>query len=239
MKAKYSPSVENKESTNSRTDIFRELVHLRRSVRKYLPKPVPADVIQRVLEDSQRTPSNSNTQPWNVHIVSGKKREELSSALMAAVQRGEFSMDFSYGPQDYCGVYAKRYAEQGEIRNKEQGISRDDAEARMKSAMQNYTFFNAPHVALLFMPQVGDNVRAAADVGMYGQTFLLSLVAHGLSGVPQTSIGMLAKTVRDVLGISDDMKLLFAISFGYPEEDELEKTPMPRATLAESVTFHE
>ena len=52
----------------------------------------------------------------------------------------------------------------------------------------NYSFFNAPHVALLFMPSFGDNVRVGSDIGMYGQTFLLSLAARGRGGIPQTSL---------------------------------------------------
>jgi hypothetical protein len=36
---------------------------------------------------------------------------------------------------------------------------------------------------------------------MYGQTFLLSLAARGLGGLPQTVIGLYADTVRAVLGV--------------------------------------
>lgn len=40
--------------------------------------------------------------------------------------------------------------------------------------------YGAPHVALLFMPSFGDNVRVGGDMGIYGQTFWLSLTAHCL-----------------------------------------------------------
>ncbi len=71
-------------------------------------------------------------------------------------------------------------------------------------------------MALLFAPSVGDNVRVAADIGMYAQTFLLSLVAHGLAGVPQTMLGSYAEQARTLLRLPSEMKLLFGISFGYP-----------------------
>ncbi|WP_256727214.1 nitroreductase family protein [Streptomyces acidiscabies] len=43
----------------------------RRSVRTFLPTPLPPSDIRAVLEDARTAPSNCNTQPWTVHIVSG------------------------------------------------------------------------------------------------------------------------------------------------------------------------
>ncbi|WP_223838591.1 nitroreductase family protein [Saccharopolyspora pogona] len=60
-------------------------------------------------------------------------------------------------------------------------------------------FYGAPHAAFLFMPKFGDGVRAARDIGMYAQNFLLSLAARGFDGVPQTHLGFYADTVRDFL----------------------------------------
>lgn len=40
--------------------------------RAYLPDVVPpTEVIREVLLDAQSAPSNSNTQPWNVHGIEG------------------------------------------------------------------------------------------------------------------------------------------------------------------------
>lgn len=64
------------------------------------------------------------------------------------------------------------------------------------------------------MPAFGDEVRAAGDIGMYAQNFLLSLTARGLGGIPQTMLGMYADTVREFLGVPSELKLLFGISFG-------------------------
>ena len=120
------------------------------------------------------------------------------------------------------------------------GIAREDYEGRQKEGLRNFTFFNAPHVAFLFMPSFGDNVRVASDIGMYAQSFLLSLAARGIGSIPQTSIGMQADTIRQVLGVSDDMKLLFGISFGYPDrEDKANSFRMGREPIESNVTLHE
>ena len=214
------------------------IVRARQSVRAFLPEPVPHETIREVLEDAQWAPSNCNTQPWNVHVVSGATRDGLSKRLLEDIGNGRFSPDYPFSTDDYFGVYAERNDEQGQARHEETGVARDDAEARMALAMENYRFFNAPHVALLFMPAFADGVRVAGDIGMYGQTFLLSLVARGLGGVPQTSVALPADTVRDFLGVPDDLKLLFAISFGYPDTGVTKIRP-GRAALQAGATFHD
>jgi nitroreductase len=75
---------------------------------------------------------------------------------------------------------------------------------------------------------------------MYAQTFLLSLTAHGLGGVPQTTLGFFADTARAVLSVPREMKLLFGISFGYPDLEARENAMrLGRDPIDQSVTFHE
>lgn len=218
---------------------FEEVINNRHSVRNFLHDPVPEAVLRSVLEYAQRSPSNCNTQPWLIHIVSGAKRNELSKALLAADEAGRFSLDFSFSADDFHGVYKERLKAQGAAYYQALGIARGDRDQRHKTSLRNLDFFGAPHAAMLFMPEIGDSVRVAADVGMYAQTFLLSLTAHGLGGIPQTMLGVYADTVREVLGIEPSMKMLFGISFGYPDttavgsDYRIDKLP-----IEESVTFH-
>lgn len=100
------------------------------------------------------------------------------------------------------------------------GVTRDDSEGRKKITRRNAEFYDAPHAAFLFMPDVGEgNVNAASDMGMYSQTFLLSLTARGFGGIPMLFLAFFADVVREELGISPDFKLLHAIAFGYPDKD--------------------
>jgi len=52
-------------------------VKLRRSVRAYLGKPVEPKLIKKIFTDAQLSPSNCNTQPWHITIVSGNARDSL------------------------------------------------------------------------------------------------------------------------------------------------------------------
>ncbi|MCY8231660.1 nitroreductase [Priestia endophytica] len=218
---------------------FQEVIRSRQSIRQFLSTPVEKEVLREILQDAQYTPSNCNTQPWDVHIVSGEKKEELSEALINAFKKEQFSPDFTFDTNDFYDRYAERQKEQGKTYYEALGIAREDQEGRHKGILRNFEFFNAPHVAFLFMPSVGDNVRVAADIGMYAQSFLLSLTARGIGSIPQTILGMSADTVRQLLGVSHDMKLLFGISFGYPDKEaKANSFRMGRDPIENSVTFH-
>ena len=59
------------------------------------------------------------------------------------------------------------------------GIEREDKAGRVEFIRENLRFFGAPHAVLLFIPPMGDRIRAAFDQGTYTENFLLSLEAHG------------------------------------------------------------
>jgi len=218
---------------------FHDVVRLRHSCRGFLPTPVPENIIRNVLEDAQLSPSNCNTQPWDVHIVSGETQSMLSNKLVNAYLNNQLSPDFTFDVNDFSGTYKERQFAQGKSYYEGLGVVREDKQGRETANLKNYNFYNAPHVALLFMPSVGDNVRVAGDVGMYSQTFLLSLTAHGLAGVPQTVLGMYADVVREHLGISNNMKMLFGISFGYEDTNAEGNTiQMGRDVITSNVKFY-
>ncbi|MEM1053590.1 MAG: nitroreductase family protein, partial [Pseudomonadota bacterium] len=47
------------------TQTFAEVVHGRRSIRGYLDKPVPQELLEEVLAMAMRSPSSMNTQPYH------------------------------------------------------------------------------------------------------------------------------------------------------------------------------
>ncbi len=222
---------------NSTASPFTDLARSRRSPRKFLPAPLsPAD-IRGVLEDAQTAPSNSNTQPWAVHVVSGAERDALAKELLQADEEGRTSPDFTtdYGE----GIYLERAQALAADYYGPRGIERSDREGRRATLRENLEFFGAPHVAFLFMPALGDGVRTAGDIGMYAQNFLLSLTSRGFAGIPQTMLGTYADTVRAFLNVPEDLKLLFGISFGTADPTApVNAFGRTRIPLPQSVVLH-
>lgn len=198
-------------------ETFSAAVRRRRSVRAFTSDPIPADVIDEMLNEAALSPSNCNTQPWVTHLVRGRALADLSSALTSAFDRGETSMDYPFDPSLFPDRLQERRVEHGVILHGAQGTARDDVAGRTANTRRNLEFFGAPHALFLFTPHIADGVRTAADIGMFAQTFLLALSARGYGGAPQTMLGMYADTVRDQLGVDADLRLLFGISFGVPE----------------------
>ena len=222
------------------THAFKEVLRLRRSCRGFLDTAVPDHMITSILEDAQLAPSNCNTQPWETHIVSGDKLKELSEALLRENNAERFSPDFSFDSDEYHGRYQERYFNLASTNYEAYGIKRDDRQGRKEVSDQNYKFFNAPHIAIPFMPSFGDNVRVGGDIGMYGQTFLLSLTAHGLAGIPQTALGFFAGTIREILNVPNKLKMLFGISFGYADPNSPGNSyKLGRDPISSNVTFRQ
>jgi hypothetical protein len=217
--------------------IFDDVVLGRRSLRAFLPEPVPAATLERVFSVSQRAPSNCNTQPWITHVASGASLATLREELPARFMKGEMSLDFPYDGV-YHGVYKERQYGSAQALYDAAGIAREDKARRQEQFMRNFTFFDAPHAAFLFLPEPF-GLREAADLGMYAQTLMLTMTAHGLGSCPQTALSFEADVIRELLGVDAGNKLLFGISFGVPDMDApVNRCATDRASLADCVYFH-
>jgi nitroreductase len=218
-------------------DYAERLIRDRRAVRAFRPEPVPDDVLHAVFSLAGTAPSNSNTQPWSIEVVSGAARDALSEALLAAHARGEMSTDFPYRDDLYTGVQAARRRAWGATMYRALDIGRDDHAARAAYDAESLRFYGAPHVAMLFLPPNAE-ARMAVDLGMYGQTLLLALAAYGIASCPQALLSFYADTVREQLGVRD-RKLLFGVSFGYHDAGARGSAVLTgRADLGETTRFH-
>src|SRR3546814_10242207 len=59
-------------------DQFETIAGRRRAVRAFLPRPVDRALIERAITIAATAPSSYNTQPWTLHIASGRSEEHTS-----------------------------------------------------------------------------------------------------------------------------------------------------------------
>lgn len=217
---------------------FIDLIKSRRSTRGYLPQPAGQSLLDSIFTTAQTAPSSCNSQPWKVGVVSGEARDRLQEKLETAVMTGDFQMDFAFDGT-YHGVYKERQHDAAAQLYTAMGIERTDKDKRNAAFMRNFAFFDAPHVAFMFLPEEF-GIREAADLGMYAQNLMLSIRAHGLASCPMTALSFNAPAVREELGLDDSHKLMFGIVFGYEDEEhDANKTRIGRADLADTITFAE
>ena len=218
------------------TQVFLDVVSRRRSTRDFKSDPVPRELIESVFGTAQRAPSNCNTQPWFVHVVTGETLEQLRQELPAKFAAGEIALDFPYDGQ-YEGVYKERQYASATALYDSLGIARDQKAERNAWFMRNFSFFGAPAVAFFTLP-TGFGLREACDLGMFAQTVMLGLTAHGLGSCPQTALAFLANVIRPALSLGDHEQLMFGMSFGYPTDTAVNEVTTERASLADVVTYH-
>lgn len=194
-----------------------EAIQTRRSVRGYLDKPIPQDILDNVFTQAQLAPSNCNTQPWKVFVASGDARNTIRETLINKVLSGEKPQpDFDY-ESTFRGEYRQRQIDCAVAMYGEMGIGRDDREGRARAGLRNFELFDAPYVAFIGMDK-SFGATIALDVGMYAQTLMLMLTAHGIGSCAMGSMRNYPDVVRDAFGIEDNIGILFGITFGYEDK---------------------
>jgi nitroreductase len=217
-------------------DDFRGLIERRWSCRAFLPDEVPADVIREMFDIAQRTASWCNTQPWQVYVTTGAATERFAKSLTAHAGSHDATPDFPV-PAGFQGVYRERRRESGYALYASLDIGREDWDARVEQRMRNFSFFGAPHVAVITTDR-DQGVYGAIDCGGYVANVLHAATSLGVATIPQAAIAMHSSHVHEHLSIPDDRMVVCAISFGYADtEHPVNGFRTSRATVEDAVTI--
>ena len=213
------------------------VVRGRRSVRGFRPDPVPPDVLRAVFELAQQAPSNCNVQPWQVVVASGAACGGIRDKLLAAATSGQPVTSDYQRVEEFPGVMRKRQIDTAVQLYGNMGITRGDRAGRRRAMLRNYEFFNAPHIAFIGMDR-RFHETVAVDVGMYAQTLMLAMTAHGIGSCAQASVSRFPEIIRAHFDIAENIGILLGISFGYEDTTvPANRTRVPRAALGEQVRF--
>ncbi len=195
-----------------------EAVRARRTIRGFKPDPVPEAVIREVLEVARHAPSNSNTQPWHIAVVSGEARQRLEAEILAEIEAGTTPYPtWPSGGVGLKGAYKERQYACAWSYYGTMGIDREDKAGRQALLMKNWQFFGAPHAAFLSMPETMHRANAV-DLGIFLQTFMLLLVERGLASCPQGALAAYPGPVRRIASIPDGNAIMCGLSFGYADD---------------------
>lgn len=189
----------------------------RRSVRAFLERPVPRDLLRRIARQAARAPSGGNLQPWHVRLVDGQAMETLKSIMDRRIEEapeGEAMPSFFY-PDRLTAAQRRRRLRNGEILYGALGIDRDDAEARRRWNLLNFRFFGAPSGVFLFLDGNATPFQWL-DLGIYLQSLLLLLEEAGLAACPQADWAVYGETVGRFMGMEDHM-LICGVAIGYAD----------------------
>ncbi|MEO6409155.1 MAG: nitroreductase [Burkholderiaceae bacterium] len=199
----------------------------RRSLRAFLPTPVPRETIEHLLGLAARAPSGTNTQPWTVYVLTGAAKAELSRKLVAAyddpVERARHTEEYAYYPTEWRSPFIERRRKVGWDLYGLLGIARTDKERMHAQHRRNYEFFDAP-VGLMFTIDRVMRQGSWLDFGMFLQTLMIAARGHGLDTCPQAAFTPFHTIITEHLRVAPSEQLVCGMSLGYADPDAVENT---------------
>lgn len=194
-----------------------EAIQTRRSVRAFLPKPVPQADLVSILELAARAPSGTNIQPWFVTVVSGERKARLSAALLAAHDANDPGHEeYDYYPPHWREPYIGRRRKIGFDMYGLLGIGKGDRERMHFQAGRNYAFFDAP-VGLFFTIDRDMGKGSWLDFGMFTENLMLAARHFGLDTCIQAAFLKYHQIVEEILEIPETQQLVTGMSLGYAD----------------------
>lgn len=216
-----------------------EAVASRRSVRQFIDKPVPLDVLQRVLTKAQASPSGGNTQPWNAVILTGQPLAELTAkvkAKAATAPLGE-APEYDIYPNGLEGRYEEQRRGVGKAMFAALGLGRDDSAGRIAQMMKNWDSFDAP-VQLFTYTRKYMGPPQWSDMGMWLQTVMLLLREESLDSCAQEIWAMYGTYMRELLDIDDEHIFFCGMAIGYRDQQApVNNFGVPRVEIDQAIRW--
>ena len=214
----------------------------RRSVRGFLPTPVPEATIREILEVAARAPSGTNLQPWKVHVLTGAARQRLGEAILAAyddpAERAQHTEEYDYYPREWVSPYIDRRRKIGWDLYGLLEIGKTDKDKMHAQHGRNYVFFDAP-VGFIFTI---DRILAQGswlDYGMFLENIMIAARGRGLDTCPQAAFTPFHRVIRRELRLGDHEAVVCGMALGHADPGAVaNRLTTVRASVDEFTTFH-
>ncbi|HSO07492.1 MAG TPA: nitroreductase [Pelomicrobium sp.] len=192
----------------------------RRSVRRFLPTPVPRETVEDILAVASRAPSGTNTQPWRVVVVAGERRAALSRAIMLAYETepDQHREEYHYYPLQWSEPYLSRRRKIGWDLYGLLGIAKEDKAGMHRQFGRNYVFFDAP-VGLIFTIERSLERGSWLDYGMFLENVMIAARGRGLDTCPQAAFNRFHRVIAQELELQPEEMVVCGMSLGYADPD--------------------
>jgi nitroreductase len=229
--------------TPEQTAAVDEAITSRHSLRAFLPTPVPRQTLEDILAVASRAPSGTNTQPWQVHVLTGAALQRVAGRIQAAYldpeQNAANREEYAYYPTEWRSPYIDRRRKVGWDLYGLLGIAKTDKARMQHQHGRNFIFFDAP-VGLIFTIDRVMQQGSWLDYGMFLQNIMIAARARGLHTCPQAAFTQFHEVIAEELQLSPEQMLVCGMSLGHADPAAIENSLVTeRVPVAEFARFLE
>jgi len=209
------------------------------TVREFLEKEVPQDVLDRIFKTALRSPSGGNLQPWRAHVMTGEILKNFTNEAMQntfnQVDEGETHAPY---PSPLWEPQRSWRYKLGEDMYSLLDIPRENKPGRLMWLANNARFFGAP-VGIIITGHKKLEMPQHLDVGIFVQSLMLLAREEGLHTAPQGWWRRFPKTAAKYLNVPEEEEILVGMSLGYGDPDApVNNLWADRAELGELVHYY-
>jgi nitroreductase len=209
----------------------------RRSIRGFKDEPVSQALLEDVIALANRAPSSMNTQPWHLHVLTGKPLEAVRHGNTERMLAGMTPVREIEDYAAYEGEHRKRQIEIAVQLFEAMGIKREDAERRQDWVMRGFRQFDAPvSIVVCFDRSLLENTIAHFDTGAMTYGLVLAAWSKGLGAVINGQGIMQSPVVREAANIPEDQVILTCVALGWPDEEFVANSVVSRRRSVDNVT---
>jgi nitroreductase len=195
-----------------------DAVKTRRSIRAFLTKPVPPEILKEILQSAFQAPSWGNTQPWKVTVVGGEILQTMSKEFVQKVSAGEASRTDVTFPQEWPEELSRRYKENGKKLFELLGIGRGDKNARTAFTLSMFKYFGSPQAIYIHIDRTL-GPYSIFDAGLLAQNIALLAAEKELGTCFMAASVWFADVIRHYTGIPESDQIVIGLAIGYPDWD--------------------
>lgn len=212
-------------TTHTTASVVDQVICSRRSIRAFLPTPIPREVIESILGVASRAPSGTNTQPWQVYVLTGDRKKSLSEEIISTFNDEEavasHREEYDYYPEKWIDPFLARRRKVGLDLYGLLGLKRDNPEGMKAQHARNYQFFDAP-VGLIFTMNRIMGRGSLLDYGMFMQSIMIAARARGLDTCAQAAFNQFHRIIEKQLNLGPDQKVICGMALGYADLSKVE-----------------
>ena len=208
---------------------FKEIIHGRRSVRKFTQQDVPVEEIEEIMDCARYAPSDTNSQTWEFIVIKNKDKikeiekmtwdalyEKAAEAERKGLEKEGKLLTRSFGP------YATAFS---------------DAPVLIICLATPYQskFREKIFEPIQLVPESVWEEEGIKSSCLAIQNLMLAAYARGLATCPMTGPVLLAQDkLRDYLRIDQEKQINMVIALGYSKE---QPKKLPRKEVKEIVHY--